>query len=74
MTHPDLLATARLAKANDHGPLGTPESIVNHERALMLASIEECDHCVMYPVPTPAAAQRWIVEHVHDPDCPKEQQ
>ncbi|WP_156409757.1 hypothetical protein [Nocardioides sp. Soil796] len=48
------------------------ESQANLDGTLMLASIESCDCCDMFAVATPAACQRWIVEHVHDPDCPKE--
>lgn len=71
---PQLVAWMRLAEANDHGHLLTPESAANLIRAEMLASIETCDHCHLHTALLPVAAQRWAVEHVHDPDCPTEDQ
>ena len=68
---PQIIAWARLAEANDHGPLLTDESAANLIRAEMLASIETCDHCDMHAMPSPASNQRWAVEHVHDLDCPR---
>lgn len=68
---PDLLVVARVAKANGHGDIFAPESIGNHERALMLASVESCDHCELIPMLTPVACFRWVVELLHDPNCPR---
>lgn len=67
---PQIIAWARLANANDHGELLTDESAANLIRAELVASVETCDHCDMHATPTPAANQRWIVEQVHDLDCP----
>jgi hypothetical protein len=70
--HPNVAAFVRLAAANDHGPLGTPESNANFERAmaLIIPGIPPCPHCDVIPAPVPLAAQRWGYEHNHDPDCP----
>lgn len=70
---PQTIAWMRLADANGHGPLLTPESAANLDKAEMLASIETCEHCDMRTMTTPAAHQRWVVEHVHDLDCPEAQ-
>lgn len=66
---PTLMAFTRLAIANDHGELGTPESLENLLRAQMLASIETCDHCDVIGAVTPVACQRWAVDLVHDSRC-----
>lgn len=69
--NPDLLVLARLALANGHDRLDSPESLTAYEQTVLLARETTCDACEVLTEVVPAYGHRWVIEEHHEPSCPQ---